>query len=59
MSDDDKRLIAWALCHYADAAERNVLAKFMPEGTSRDAKRCRELANIFYPYEWIPTKVKP
>lgn len=46
MSDDDKRLISWALRVYADKTL-----------SFTDANRCRELADHFHPYDWTSTVV--
>ncbi len=53
MTEDDKRLISWALRAYAVQCENSPLLKYTPGGCSRDAKRARELADQFYPYSWL------
>ncbi len=56
MSEDDKRLISWALRSYAERLEQSVMNEFTPKGNKRDAERARQLADMFYPYSWIGVK---
>jgi hypothetical protein len=58
MSPDDKNLIAWALLSYAEQVEKSPMRHYTPDSTKQTAKRCRELAEHFRPYDWTPTIIK-
>jgi hypothetical protein len=56
MTEDDRRLIAWALRSYAERLEQSPLREFTPKGSQRDAERARQLADQFHPFLWHGVK---
>lgn len=47
LSLEDKMMIRAALLAYAEATESSPIRHYVPEGTKRQADRCRELAEHF------------